>query len=181
MKKKKSVITKKGDKGMTSLAWGKRVSKDDERIDAYGALDELCSHLALVKCAVRRKKDKEIIAAIQRDLFAIGSEIATEKINLHKLKKRIGRKDVGRLENAADALERERTFEVHCFYLPGENALSARTDLARTVARRSERQVVALQRKGRIRNAHILEYLNRLSDLLFLMARAYGKGKNVKL
>jgi len=170
-----SIITKKGDKGMTSLYYGEQISKDDPRVETYGTLDELCSFLGLSKSLIKDQKNKKLIEAIQRDLFVIGAELATKRTSLGKLEKRIDKSYIDRLEKIIEGLEKKRAFKECCFYLPGENLVSGALDISRTVARRAERLVVTLKRKGKLSNNFILIYLNRLSDLLYLLARAYGK------
>jgi len=170
-----SITTKKGDKGITSLYSGEKVSKDDLRVETYGTLDELCSFLGLSKSLIKERKLKKLIQSIQQDLFVMGAELATKPTFFSKLKKRIGKGYVDRLEKIISGLEKKKTFEECCFYLPGENLNSSVLDIARTVTRRAERLVVTLKRKGILLNDFILIYLNRLSDLLYLLARGYGK------
>lgn len=170
-----SITTKKGDKGKTSLLWGGRVSKDDARVDTYGMLDELCSYLGMSKSLIVDKKARELITSIQRDLFVIGAEIATGTRFIKRLRRRVSNLHIKRLEDNIERLEHKKPFKECCFYLPGENLLSSTLDVARTVARRVERRVVTLKRSGFIKNNYILIYLNRLSDLLYLMARGYER------
>ena len=169
------ITTKTGDKGTTSLCHGVRVNKDDIRVDAFGTLDELCSSLGLSKSLIRDEKNKKLIGAIQQDLFVICAELASKPAFLAKLEKRVGRGYIDRLENIIAGLEKRKTFKECCFYLPGENQVSSTLDIARTVARRAERIIVTLKRKGILLNDYILVYLNRLSDLLYLLARSYTK------
>lgn len=170
-----SITTKKGDKGITSLYYGGMVSKDDARVDACGTLDELCSFLGLSKVILKDQKGKKIIESIQQDLFAIGAELATKGKFLAKLQKRIDKSCITRLEQCISDLEKKRKLKKRYFCLPGENPISAVLDISRTVARRAERISVTLKRKGKLSNDFILIYLNRLSDLLYLMARACEK------
>jgi cob(I)alamin adenosyltransferase len=168
-----AITTKKGDKGMTSLLWGTRVSKDDIRVEIYGSLDELCSFLGLARSLIAEKKTKKLIESIQEDLFVIGSEIASEPKFINRLEKRIDAEDVKRLEAILEELEKKKTFEACCFYIPGRNFVSSTLDVCRTITRRAERKVVTFKRAGKLKNPQILIYLNRLSDLLFLLARAF--------
>jgi len=170
-----SITTKIGDKGRTSLYYGESVSKDDLRVEAYGTLDELCSFLGLSKSLIKERKNKKLIESIQRDLFVISAELATKPAFLGRLEKRIDKSYIDFLEQAISDWEKKMAFKGRCFYLPGENLISSVLDIARTVARRAERLVVTLKVKGKLSNNFILIYLNRLSDLLFLLARAYGK------
>lgn len=170
-----SITTKKGDKGFTSLLWGERVKKDHIRVETYGTLDELCSFLGLAKSMIRNKKTKKLIERIQTDSFVIGSEIATKPKFINRLKKRIDNSSVKLLEENISDLERRMKFEGCCFLLPGENFISALFDVSRTIARRAERKVVTLKNRGILKNHYDLIYLNRLSDLLYLLARSYEK------
>jgi cob(I)alamin adenosyltransferase len=170
-----SITTKKGDRGFTSLFWGERVKKDHIRVETYGTLDELCSFLGLAKSMIRNKNIKKLIEDIQKDLFVIGAEIATKPRFINRLKKRIDNGSVRLLEENIRDLERRIGFEGCCFLLPGENFISALFDVSRTIARRTERRTVTLKNKGILKNRYALIYLNRLSDLLYLLARAYEK------
>jgi ATP:cob(I)alamin adenosyltransferase len=169
------ISTKTGDNGVTSLLYDGRVGKDSLRVEAYGTLDELCSFLGLAKSNLRNKKEKGLIEKIQADLFIIGSEIVTKTSFLRKLKRKINEKDISYLESMIEKIEEKHPLKEHCFLLPGENRLSAALDTARTVARRAERRTVTLTRKGMIKNHLILIYLNRLSDLLYLLTRIHER------
>ncbi len=169
------ITTKTGDKGRTSLCQGKRVSKDDLRIEACGVLDELCSYLGLVKCLLKSKKEKTIIESIQKNLFVAGAEIALNSKSLSKLKERITKIDVESLDKIIGDLEKNKKFKNHCFCMPGGNTIFSFLDIARTIIRRAERRVTTLVRKKNIKNEYILIYLNRVSDLLFLLARLQEK------
>jgi cob(I)alamin adenosyltransferase len=170
-----SMTTKRGDKGLTDLFWGERISKDHIRVEAYGALDELCSFLGLAKSQIKNKDAGKLIEAIQKDLFVIGAEIATQNKFLNRLENRMDASYVRRLEDNINNLERKLKLRERCFLLPGDNLISVSLDVARTIARRTERQIVALKHKNILKNRQILVYLNRLSDLLYLLARSYEK------
>jgi len=170
-----SVTTKAGDRGRTSLYFGGSVSKDDLRVDFFGDLDELCSFLGASKSLVRQAKIKKLLEGFQRALFIIGSEAATTKNYLKKLKQRLGESHVNQLERQIDEIEKRNVFDECCFYLPGENLVSAMLDVSRTVCRRAERKAVTLKKKGKLTNPQILIFLNRLSDLLYLLARSSEK------
>ena len=165
------IVTKGGDKGKTSLYRGPRVSKDHIRIETVGTLDELSSYLSLAKSLAKSKKLKSIIESIQSDLFIINGEIATEHKALTKLKKRMGEKPIVYLEELILDLEARNKQKLKNFSLPAKTYLSSNLDLARTIARRAERRTVTLQRKKMLKNQNILIYLNRLSDLLYLLSR----------
>jgi cob(I)alamin adenosyltransferase len=168
-----SVATKKGDTGETDLYLGRRVPKDHPRVEVFGSLDELCAFLGWTRSLLKDKEMSALIETIQRELFIIGAEVGVTPRNLGKLKRRIDESYVARLDEALARFEKGANFEACCFYLPGENTLACSFDIARTVARRTERRMVTLRNKGMIRNPHILAYLNRLSDLLFVLSRYY--------
>ncbi len=171
-----SVYTRFGDKGKTSLYGGKTVSKGSIRVEAYGNLDELNSFLGIILSDLKDKTIRESILNIQKDLFEIGSSIASTAVNKHKalgiyLKKRV--KD---FEKEIDSLTKKLP-ELENFILPGGGKAGSKLHFARTIARRAERRIVALAEKdlpaGRQEKVlpEILVYLNRLSDLLFTYAR----------
>lgn len=173
------IYTKTGDSGMTSLLGGKRVSKTDPRICALGELDELNAWLGVLKTSLGKRKPhgrllpayakasagerRNSITKIQDDVYLICAEIADARPDKTQ---RIGEKNVKILEKHIDELEKKLP-PLKKFVTPGENSFSAHAHLARTVCRRAERTVVALKPK----NANIIPYLNRLSDLLFVLAR----------
>ncbi|MCQ9205411.1 MAG: cob(I)yrinic acid a,c-diamide adenosyltransferase [Omnitrophica bacterium] len=171
----KSIVTKTGDKGKTSLCQGRRVNKDNVRIEACGVLDELCSYLGLAKSLIKAGKIKKTIETIQKDLFVIGTELATEKKFISQIKKRISFEQINYLEKIINSLERNSKLIKPCFQLPGHNLLSSSLDVSRTIARKLERRTTTLIRKKVLADNHILVYLNRLSDLLYLLARLGSK------
>lgn len=177
-----SITTKKGDKGLTSLYLGGRVGKDNIRVEINGVLDELCSFLGLAKSLIRNRVDKRVIESIQQDLFVIGTEMVTTSKYIYKLKKRVDARYVGYLEQIIETLERKCKFEEKCFYLPGKSFIASTLDITRAIARRAERKVVTLKKMHLLENRNILIYLNRLSDLLYLLARKYeNKPRKLKL
>jgi len=169
------ITTRKGDDGMTSLVNGKRVMKDDPQIEAYGALEELSAFLGAAKSLIKEKKVKSLLESIQRDLFVIGSKIAAEEASLGELEQKISKKEVNRLEQAIIDFEKKGIFEECCFYLSGDNFVSSIFEIARTVGRRAERNIITLKQKKKVKNKYIWIYLNRVSDLLYLLARFYEK------
>jgi cob(I)alamin adenosyltransferase len=169
------IATKKGDAGITTLFSGARVRKDDIRIDTCGMLDELCSFLGLAKSMIRNINKKKIIESIQKDLFILGAELATPRKFIYKLKNRIDCSFIERLDGEIEKIEGKIKLKNNSFLLPGENVLSGCLDVARVIARKSERKAVTLSREGFLKNKHILIYLNRLSDLLYLLARSCEK------
>jgi len=167
-----SIVTKKGDKGKTSLYQGKSVSKDHMRMEACGVLDELSSYLGLAKSMIKGKRIKGIVESIQKDLFILGSEVVTEVKSLKKLKKRIDSSFISCLDKFILDLESKKGLKIRSFQLPGVNPVSSVLDISRTITRKLERRIVSLGRKKLLSNKTILVYLNRLSDLLYLLARA---------
>jgi cob(I)alamin adenosyltransferase len=172
MSERMRIYTKTGDTGDTGLFGGGRVGKDHARVAAYGDVDELNAALG-VACSQSPDFATALLEQIQRDLFAIGAELAApEPAKLAKTLAGhpIGEPDVTRLERAIDAHE-EALPPLREFILPGGAPKAAALHLARTVCRRAERAVVALGRDAQV-SPFILQYLNRLSDLLFVLARA---------
>lgn len=167
------IYTKKGDDGTTGLLYGGRVPKDDPRTQAYGTLDEAVSALGLARAAGLVERVGEIVIRLQREMFIVGAELATAPENLDRLRPGVSKVTADmtvQAEADIDAL-----LEVHPlpeeFVLPGETPGSAGLDLARSVLRRAERQAVAMDRAGLIADREVLRYLNRASDLLFVLAR----------
>ncbi len=170
-----SIVTKTGDRGTTSLAFGRKVAKDHIAIECCGTLDELGSCLGMAKSLIRKSKTRELIESIQRDLFMICAEVSTGPKQAARLSSRLDKSYVARIEKAIEAIEKKCPSEVRSFTVAGRNAPSASMDLARTIARRAERRIVTLKNRAMLKNRHILIYLNRLSDLLYLLARCLEK------
>ncbi len=164
------ITTKKGDQGKTDLFKGKRVYKDNLRVEIFGNIDELNAYLGFAKACSKTKKNKDIIENIQRDLFILCSEIATKPKYAKELEKRISKRQVKKLENLIRDLEKKVKLKGD-FYVCGQNLTSASIDIARVIARRTERRVVSLNRKKALSSKNILIYLNRLSDFLYLLSR----------
>ncbi len=165
------IYTKTGDTGQTSLFGKNRISKADPRVDAYGDVDELNSCLGVVRAQGVGAELAAAIDAIQRDLFAVGARLAdpSSRIAGHVSKVAMAEAEVERLEQLIDRLEAELP-PLRKFILPGGAPAGAMLHLARTVCRRAERHVIALGEDAV--SPVIVVYLNRLSDLLFVMARA---------
>ena len=167
------IYTRTGDTGETGLFAGGRVPKDHPRVAACGDVDELNAALGMAMTLAPAADDRELLETIQRDLFTIGSELATPdpaKLAQVLTGPRVGEAHVAVLERAIDACE--ATLEpLRNFILPGGTPKAAAFHLARTVCRRAERAVVRLGHETTV-SADILKYLNRLSDLLFVLARA---------
>ena len=169
MVKLNKIYTKTGDKGTTSLASGKRVAKDHYRIKAYGTVDELNSILGIVRVKASAKV-KKIISDIQNDLFDLGADLATPEQKKYKFTPlRITKKQVNRIEKLIDQYNK-KLGTLNSFILPGGSESASFLHNARTVARRAETQTVALSKKEKI-NKETLRYINRLSDLLFVLSR----------
>jgi cob(I)alamin adenosyltransferase len=165
------IYTKAGDAGQTGLVNGSRVGKADPRVAAYGDVDELSAALGVVRAHAADAGLAGLLEAIQRDLFAVGAQLAdpSARVAARKAKAAVPPERVAALEAAID--EREAGMPpLRAFLLPGGTPLAAFLHVARTVCRRAERGVVALSQSAEIDPA-ILVYLNRLSDLLFVLAR----------
>jgi len=163
------IYTKGGDNGETSLFDNTRVSKADARVDAYGEVDELNACLGLARSASVDSQLNGMLERMQRDLFALGATLAdpSHRIADRVTKAAIAPEDIAQLEGWIDALETELT-PLRRFILPGGSPAAAALHVARTVCRRAERAMVAL---GGL-EPELLVYINRVSDLLFVMARA---------
>ncbi|MHB1558045.1 MAG: cob(I)yrinic acid a,c-diamide adenosyltransferase [Isosphaeraceae bacterium] len=174
------IYTKTGDDGTTGLLGAGRVSKDDLRVEVYGTVDELNAALGVARAALRdadRSAD-ELIARLQSELFVLGSALADPNPE-GRFHRAIAEAHVNGLEAAIDALEAELE-PLHQFILPGGSPAAAQVHLARTVCRRAERLAVALAHQtGRDVPAAIIAYLNRLSDLLFVLGRALNRRAGV--
>lgn len=178
------IYTKTGDKGQTALIGGRRVSKADLRIDAYGTVDELNSWIGLLRDQPVNVSRKELLKEIQDRLFTVGAELATDP-DRHagatgppaKTPRRpvpvIVAEDVLLLEQAMDLMDTELP-ELRAFVLPGGHQSVSFCHLARTVCRRAERLVIALNDQAPV-DEHVLQYLNRLSDYLFMLSRKMAK------
>jgi cob(I)alamin adenosyltransferase len=166
------IYTKTGDAGDTGLFGGGRVPKDDPRVEAYGDVDELNAVIGMARAVELMPRVDELLVPVQRDLFAIGALLATpdrEKMAQHLQKARIDERRIAELEQAIDDAESELE-PLRAFILPGGTPKAAALHVARTVCRRAERHVVRLQHAVELPALAVI-YLNRLSDLLFTLAR----------
>jgi len=166
-----SIVTGTGDGGKTSLYCGRRVGKDDIRVEICGALDEVSSFLGMAKNASKDKDTKRVIHSIQKELVSLCAEVAVSAAGSGKIKKRVAKDSICVLEKEIDLLEGKRAVKIRSFCIPGNGAASSALDVARAVTRRAERRSVTLLKKGMVKNPNIIVYLNRLSDLLYLLAR----------
>ena len=170
------IYTKTGDKGDTGLFGGGRVGKDHPRVEAYGDVDELNATLGLVRALEPMPRIDEVIVPIQRDLFSIGALLATpdrDKMRASLEKARIDDGRIRELEVAIDQCEAELE-PLRSFIVPGGTAKAASLHVARTVCRRAERRVVALQKEEELPPI-VVVFLNRVSDLLFMLARVANR------
>lgn len=163
------VYTRKGDKGETSLFGGKRVPKNALQVDSYGTVDEANSALGLARALAVTPRIRDIIATLQEELFVLGAELASTPESLSRLRRRIQEEDIARLEKLIDEFSEQYPQERR-FVPPGGSPGAGALDLARTIVRRAERLVTSLQREQGVRS-ELLGYLNRLSDLLFVLSR----------
>ena len=169
-----SIVTKTGDDGTTALMYGRRVPKNHPRVEAYGTVDELNAALGLARATVREDFLRENLLAIQKDLVVLMGELAVLPEDLPRYVKDGYSVVTPAMTAKLDALVREieaQNVSFKGWATPGATSASAALDVARTVCRRAERRVCALKEAGELKNAEIVVYLNRLSDLLWLMAR----------
>jgi cob(I)alamin adenosyltransferase len=169
-KSRQKITTRPGDGGKTSLCNGEVVQKNHMALEACGALDELCAFLGAVKAAVRVHDDKKMLEAIQRDLFRIGAEVAGAR----GFSDAICPQSLQMLQENLTRLQLKQK-PLKGFCLPGDNPVSANIDIARAVCRRTERCLVGLAQGQRVTNWCVLAYINRLSALLYQLARRYEK------
>lgn len=163
------IYTKTGDDGTTALFGAGRVKKDAIRIESYGTVDELNSVIGLVRCHSKDAEMDNIYAALQNELFTLGADLATPMDVKSDYIVRIKNENTVRLEKLIDSFD-SRLSELTNFILPGGTPASSYLHLARNVCRRAERLTVKLSKEEPI-SVHVLTYLNRLSDLLFVLAR----------
>ncbi|HEX3238615.1 MAG TPA: cob(I)yrinic acid a,c-diamide adenosyltransferase [Solirubrobacterales bacterium] len=169
------IYTKKGDDGSTSLWYGGRVPKHHGRTEAYGALDEACSALGLARalCDADQSELAADILRLQDDIFIAGAELATAPEAAARLEDGVSRTTeamVAELERLIDRYMSEVELPPK-FVIPGGNQLSAQLDVARTVVRRAERRISALDEEGQLASETVIHFVNRASDLVYAMAR----------
>jgi cob(I)alamin adenosyltransferase len=170
-----SIVTKTGDKGETSLMYGHRVSKSDPRVDAYGCIDELTAALGLVRSISTDKFISGEILAVQKDLIVVMGELATAASDQERYAKDgfqlTTSAVVDRITGIIVDLEKDRSLYPKDWVIAGGTQVSAALDFARTTCRRAERHIAAFRLKELDFNVEILRYLNRLSDLCWILAR----------
>lgn len=172
------IYTKTGDQGTTSLFGGKRVSKAELRIEAYGTVDELNSWMGLLRDQEVNVKRQPVLITIQNRLFTIGSMLAAEPGNTKIKIPVLSDEDVTLLERSIDEMDAQLQPMRH-FILPGGHASVSYCHIARTVCRRAERLVIRLRQEEPVEDI-VIRYLNRLSDFLFVLARAMGNELQVE-
>ena len=164
------VTTGTGDTGYTGLLGEQRVPKYDPRPDTFGTVDEATSALGLARALTSNTEVKQIIYQVQQELYLLMGELATPPENYEKMGLRMTPEHVQRLEQVENALKAEVEIP-NKFIIPGDTPDGAALDLARTIIRRAERMAVKLLHDGVIQNGEVVRYLNRLSDLIFILAR----------
>lgn len=170
------IYTKKGDDGTTGLLFGGRVQKNDLAPEAYGAVDELVAALGVARSLTDADLHEELLR-LQRELFVVAAEVATAPANRHKLTPGVSlttAEMVERLETQIDRVVDVVGMPTE-FVVPGQAQLPALLDVARTVARRAERRAVAYAGAGDLDGSHVVPYLNRLADYLYMLARSTEK------
>lgn len=169
-----SIVTKTGDRGTTGLMYNRRVSKCDPRVEAYGSVDELNAALGLARAAAKREFIRRNLLLIQRDLVTLMGELATHVDDLDRYVRDGFNLTTSELTARLDALVKRVETEVALpkdWVMPGMTIDAAALDFARTVCRRAERHLCQLDGQNQLRNPEMIVYLNRLSDLLWLLAR----------
>jgi cob(I)alamin adenosyltransferase len=179
------IYTRKGDQGDTGLLFGgARVGKDSPRVEAAGTVDEAVAALGVARASLGALTDRTearldvLILRLQKELFVVGAEIATHKVRRARLTDGVSRVTadmVTALEGEIDTLTAAYPMPAE-FIVPGESVSGAALDLARAITRRAERRAVALADSGDLPGSEVVRYLNRLADLLFVMARAADGG-----
>lgn len=173
-----NVYTKTGDKGQTGLLGGSRIWKDDLRVHCYGTFDEANSMIGVAYSLCENEEIKNILNDIQKQLFILGAELASDESGEKYIKEKIEEKDVKNLEKIVDYYI-EKIGQQKEFVIPGKTTTSAILHVARTIIRRGERLVIQLHKEAKIRE-EIQKYVNRLSDMLFILARVEESNAFIK-
>lgn len=164
-----TLYTRKGDEGETGLLGGSRVGKDNLKVACYGTLDEANAALGVARSLVEHEELQNIIHDIQKQLFVVGAELASDEKGERLLKNKVSAGDISKMEKLIDDYE-QRLGPIHEFIVPGDTTASAQLHLARAMVRRAERLIVELNRTNPVRK-ELLQYINRLSDVIFMLAR----------
>lgn len=170
------IYTRTGDEGTTAVFGGKRLLKSNIQIEAYGSVDELTSFLGLIISKLEDNKEKALLTSIQKSLYEIMACLAQAKVNLDYLGK-----EISDFEKEIDAITKKLP-ELRRFILPQGGELASLYHIARAICRRAERNVVGCFEKSKVKDQNsklVLQYLNRMSDLLFTLARKNTKGREV--
>ena len=179
-----AVATGKGDDGTTGLLYGGRIAKDDPRTDAYGTVDEAVAAMGVARIALdsaRLTELRDLVLRCQRELFVVGAELATNPTAVDRLQDgvtKVSEEMLAGLESDLALWEGRMTMPRE-FVVPGESDASAALEVARTVVRRAERRIVALDRAVELESPWIVPYVNRLADLLWVLARAAEQAAHV--
>ena len=162
-----SIATKRGDKGKTSLLSGERVLKSDPQVEAYGVVDELNSWLGLIRIKCPYEDMKSVICHIQKDLFILSAELASRQ---KEYKKKITEEDVDYIDQNLECYQYD--FDLHGFTIPGQSELGSYLDISRTICRRAERRMASAELVEGVQYSECVHsYVNRLSDLLYMLSR----------
>jgi cob(I)alamin adenosyltransferase len=171
------IYTRGGDDGTTGLLYGGRVDKSDLRTESYGVVDEAVAALGMARAVIADRALADLVLRLQRELFVLGSELATAPRNAHKLQPRLTKVTADMVSDLETLID-DYTARIRMpaeFIVPGEDQGSSFLDFARAVVRRAERRTVELQRAGGLTDGEVVRYLNRLADLVFVLAR-YEEG-----
>ena len=172
------IYTRTGDQGQTSLVGGQRVSKTCARLESYGTIDELCSHIGLLITYCTDPHDQRFLTDIQRALVKVGGYLATDTSPREVRPTNIVTADmVTTLEQEIDRINATLP-PFRCFILPGGSQAAAQSHVCRTVCRRAERRILSLSEEGAQVDSQVVAYTNRLSDYLFILARKLNMDKN---
>ena len=170
---RKKIYTKYGDEGETSLLYGGRVSKNNPHTEAYGVVDEAVSSMGLARALSQDSRVKDVLAELQLEMVTMAAELATDPAQYDTFIqhfKPVTREMVATIEGLIDDLEGAIEMP-KVFILPGGSPASSAIDMARSLIRTAERRAVSLREQGRLGNPEVLRYMNRLGDLLFVLAR----------
>ena len=170
---RKKIYTKYGDEGETSLLYGGRVSKNNPHTEAYGVVDEAVSSMGLARALSQDSRVKDVLAELQLEMVTMAAELATDPAQYDTFIqhfKPVTREMVATIEGLIDDLEGSIEMP-KVFILPGGSPASSAIDMARSLIRTAERRAVSLREQGRLGNPEVLRYMNRLGDLLFVLAR----------
>jgi cob(I)alamin adenosyltransferase len=172
------IYTRQGDDGTTGLLYGGRRSKADPAVEAYGSVDEAVAALGLARAFSDDAAARAVILRLQRELFVVGADLATNPRERHKLKPSVSLVEASMVQALEELIDRQVDAQPlpEEFVVPGANPGSAALDVARTLVRRAERGAVEVREAGGTVTDEVLRYLNRLSDLLFVLARSQAAG-----